>query len=58
MENKAVLKRFSWLVAICFAVALVFSACQQSSEHPKADSSKKEQPKSEHPTNKPPATNQ
>jgi hypothetical protein len=50
MENQAVLKKFSWLLAICFASALAFSACKHTDEHPG-----KEHPQKEHPaTNAPP----
>ena len=50
MKNQAALKKFSWLVAICFGSALALSACKNTGEHPKA-----EHPKKEHPaTNAPP----
>jgi hypothetical protein len=48
MKKQTIVKTFSWLMAICFA--LVLSACKHSSEHPQG-----EHPQKEHPaTNAPP----
>jgi hypothetical protein len=48
MKNQTVLKKLSWLLAVCFASALALSACKRSEEHPTK----------EHPaTNAPAATN-
>lgn len=37
MKNQTVLRKLSWVLAICFASALALSACKRSEEHPKQD---------------------
>ncbi len=50
MKKQAVLKTFSGLLTICFALALTLSACKHTGEHPQG-----EHPRKEHPgTNAPP----
>jgi hypothetical protein len=50
MKNQIIVKKLSWLLAICFVSALSLSACRHTGEHPQA-----EHPKKEHPaTNAPP----
>ena len=50
MKNQMVVKKLTWLLAICFVSALALSACRHTGEHPKG-----EHPKKEHPaTNAPP----
>jgi hypothetical protein len=49
MKNQTIVQKLSWLLALSFASALVFSACKNTSEHPQG-----EHPQ-EHPaTNTPP----
>jgi hypothetical protein len=43
MKNQTVIKKFSWLLAICFASALALSACKNTGEHPQGEHPKKEQ---------------
>lgn len=50
MKNKTELKKWPWLLLLCFISVLALSACKHSGEHPKG-----EHPKKEHPaTNAPP----
>ncbi|MCI0537637.1 MAG: hypothetical protein L0Z50_20675 [Verrucomicrobiales bacterium] len=42
MKNRTVIKKFSWLLAIGFASALVFSGCKSTGEHPQGEHPKKE----------------
>jgi preprotein translocase subunit SecG len=44
MKNQTILKKFSWLLAICFVAALALSACNKSAEHPKKDQPATNQP--------------
>jgi hypothetical protein len=51
MKNRTVVKKLSWLLAICFVSGLVLSACKHTGEHPQG-----EHPRKEHPaTNAPPS---
>jgi len=50
MKNKTIITKLSWLLAACFATALMLSACKHTDEHPSS-----EHPQKEHPsTNAPP----
>jgi hypothetical protein len=56
MKNQTIFRRTSWLLALCFASALVLSGCKGTSEPPsKSDQPQKEQPQKEHPEHPTPA---
>lgn len=52
MKNQTIVKKLSWLLAICFVSALALSACRSTHEHPS-----KEHPTKEHPTTNAPPRN-
>jgi hypothetical protein len=37
MKDQRILKKLSWLLAICFASALALTACKSNGEHPKQE---------------------
>jgi len=51
MKNQTLLKKTTWVLALCFASALALSACKSTSEHP----TKSEHPQKEHPEHPKPA---
>ncbi len=51
-SSEKILKKFTWLLALCFVAALALSACKNTSEHPT-----QEHPKKEHPTTNAPPRN-
>jgi len=56
MRNQTILRKTSWLLALCFASALALSGCKGASEPPsKSDQPQKEQPQKEHPEHPKPA---
>jgi hypothetical protein len=55
MRNQTVVRKLSWLLAMCFALALALSACRSADEHSSAEHPTKEHP--EHPTTNAPPRN-